>query len=95
MMIGKKKRKTFLIEKYIWYNNRNLISEKEFSKTNFEGLQEALLYVKNNLIDSDSNIYLTVDSLTEIYNIIIGSNDINLRKVKVKSHGFGSWIFIK
>ena len=31
-------------------------------------------YTENNLIDSDGNMYLTVDSLIEINNIITGSN---------------------
>ena len=31
-------------------------------------------YIENNLIDSDGNMYLTVDSLIEIYGIITGSS---------------------
>ena len=33
-------------------------------------------------------MYLTVDSLVEINNIISGSNNITLRKVNVKPYGF-------
>ena len=33
-------------------------------------------------------MYLTVDSLININNVINGSNNINLRKVNVKSYGF-------
>ena len=40
------------------------------------------------MIDSDGNMYLTVDSLIEISNIIIGSNNITLRKGNVKPYGF-------
>ena len=43
-----------------------LISEKEFTETNNKRLLEALVYIKNNLIDSDGGIYLTVDSFIEI-----------------------------
>ena len=57
------------------------ISEKELRK-----IKKALDYRKNNLIDSDGNVYLTVDSLIEINNIITGSNDIALRKVNVKPY---------
>ena len=32
-----------------------LISEKEFTYTNYERLKKAMVYVKNNLIDSDGN----------------------------------------
>ena len=43
---------------------------------------------ENNLIDSDNNIYLTVDSLIEITNITTASNNITLRKVNVKPYRF-------
>ena len=33
-------------------------------------------------------MYLTVDSLIEIHNRITGSNNITLRKVKIKPYGF-------
>ena len=33
-------------------------------------------------------MYLTVDSLTDINNIITGSNNITLRKVNAKSYGY-------
>ena len=55
---------------------------------NFEKSKKGLLYIKNNLIDSNNNMYLTVDSLININNVITGSNNINLRKVNVKSYGF-------
>ena len=54
---------------------------------NFEKSKKGLTYIKNNLIDSN-NMYLTVDSLININNVITGSNNINLRKVNVKSYGF-------
>ena len=64
-----------------------LISEKEFNETNYKRLQKAFVYIENNLIVSDGGMYLTVDSLIEINNIIIGSNNITLRKVNAKSYG--------
>ena len=42
------------------------ISVKEFTETNYERLEKALVYIKNNLIGSDGSMYLTVDCLTEI-----------------------------
>ena len=36
-----------------------LISEKDFTETNYKKLQKALVYVKNNLIDSDGGMHLT------------------------------------
>ena len=38
-----------------------LILEKEFTETSYERLKKALVYIKNNFIDSDGNMYLTVD----------------------------------
>ena len=61
-----------------------LISKKEFTKK----LQKALVYIENNLIDSDGGMYLTVDSLIKINKLIIGSNNITLRKVNVNPYGF-------
>ena len=63
MMIWKQKSKTLIIDKYVWYNKKKLIPEKEFTKTNYQRLQKALVYIQSNLIDSDGNMYLTVESL--------------------------------
>ena len=38
-------------------------SEKELSEIKFERLKNALVYIKNNLIDFDTKMYLTFDSL--------------------------------
>ena len=65
-----------------------LISEKEFTETNYKRLQKALVCIENNLIGSDGGMYLTVDTLIEINNIIAGSNNITLRKVNIKPCGF-------
>ena len=65
-----------------------LISEKEFIETNYKRLQKALVYIENNLIDSDGGMYLTGDSLIEVNNIITGSDNISLRKVNVKPYRF-------
>ena len=47
-----------------------------------------MVYIENNLIDSDGGPYLSVDSLIEIKDIINGSNNITLKKLSVKAHGF-------
>ena len=53
-----------------------LISEKEMTDTYYERLKKALSYIENTLIDSDGNMFLTVESLMKENNIIAGSNDI-------------------
>ena len=40
------------------------------------------------MTDSDSNVYLTVDSMIETNNIITCSNNITLRRVNVKPYEF-------
>ena len=65
-----------------------LISEKKLAETNYKRLQKVLIYIESNLIASGGSMYLTVDSLIKINNIITGSNNNTLRKVNVKSHGF-------
>ena len=52
-----------------------LIFEKELSDIDFERVKNALVYIKNNLIDSDENIYVTVESLIDVNNTITGSNN--------------------
>ena len=65
-----------------------LVSEKEFNDINFERLKKELAYTKNNSTDSDNSMYLTVNSLTDINNIITGLNNITLIKVNVKPYGY-------
>ena len=62
-----------------------LISEKGLTNTNYE---RSMSYGENNLIDSDGNMYLTVDSLIEIKDITTGSNNVILRKINGKPCGF-------
>ena len=42
-----------------------LISEKEFTETNYKRLKQALVYIEKK-IDSDGGMSLTIDSLIEI-----------------------------
>ena len=65
-----------------------LVLEKELSDSKFKRLEKALVYIKTNLTYSDDNMYLTVDSLIDTNNTITCSNNITLRKVNVKSHGY-------
>ena len=56
------------------------MNTKGLSDINFERLRNTLVYIKNNLIDSDDKMYLSVDSLIDINNIITGLNNITLKK---------------
>ena len=55
-----------------------LVSEKEFTETNYERFEKYLVYIENNLIDSDGVMYEIVDSLIEINNVITSWNNITL-----------------
>ena len=58
-MIWRKKLKITIINKEFDI----LISKKEFTEAIYKRLEKALDYIKNNSIDSDGGIYLTLDSL--------------------------------
>lgn len=47
-----------------------------------------MVFIKSNLIDSDGDIYLKVDFLIEMNNIITGPNSITLRKINAEPYGF-------
>ena len=72
-----------------------MVSEKELSDINFKRLEKALVYIKNNLFDSDNNMYLTVDSLIDINNRITSSNNITLRKFNVEPYGCDKCMWTK
>ena len=65
-----------------------LVSEKELSDINFERLRKALTHIKNNLFDSDNNMYLAFNLLIDINNMITGSNSITQRKVNNKLYRY-------
>ena len=54
---------------------------------NFGSVNKALIHVTNNLIDSDNNMCLPVDSYTDINNIITGWHNITLKSVSDRSYG--------
>ena len=63
---------------------RILIEEKELSLLNFKRLTQALTYKNTELVTSDGDLLLTVDSLIILNNIITGSNNLSLRSVNVR-----------
>ena len=62
---------------------KTLISKKEFAS-----LKKLMIYTENNLINSDGNIYLTVDSLIKLNHVITGSNKFTLGKVRLNAYEF-------
>ena len=87
-MTQKEHTKILIIDKDVWYNKWNINLRRSLPIL-ISQEYEKQWFVKNNLIDSDGNMYLTFDSLININNNYIpSSNNINLRKVNIKPYGF-------
>ena len=61
-----------------------LIEEKELTLLNLKRLADALHYKNTELVTSDGDLLLTVDSLITLNNIITGSKNLSLRSVNVR-----------
>ena len=61
-----------------------LKEEHEFNAQNLLRMKHAHEFKVRELIDKDGSLFLTVDSLITINNIITGSNNLHLRCVNVK-----------
>ena len=61
-----------------------LIDEKELTVTNLERLIQGRIYKDTELITTDNNLLLTVDSLITLNNIVTGSHNLSLRSVNVR-----------
>ena len=80
------------IHKYFQRSNsvltKMLVSEKELNDNNFERLKKSIDIHKKNIFDSNNNMYLTVNLLIDISNIITVLNNITLRKGIAKPYGY-------
>ena len=65
-----------------------LNKEKEYSPNNLFRLKTALEYKRTNLTDRYGKLYLTVDSLIRINNLITKSTNVRLRTVNVRPKGY-------
>ena len=61
-----------------------LIDEKELTATNLERLIHARIYKDTELLTTENDLLLTVDSLITLSNIITGSHNLSLRLVNVR-----------
>ena len=61
-----------------------LIEEGEFNEVNLRRLTPAYIFKKTFLTTSNNNLYLTLDSLIEINNIILNKHTQKLRQTQVK-----------
>ena len=65
-----------------------LNEEKEVNKNNFLRMVKAYEYIQRELLTTDGDLFLTVDSLITLNNIITNSNNISLRQINVKPAGY-------
>ena len=83
-------------------DERNLLKilneENEYSYNNLYRLKCALEYKRECLTDKNGKLYLTLDSLIRINNLITKSFNNKLRTVNVKPRGYEKqymWTFIR
>ena len=65
-----------------------LIKKGEYSDLNYYFIQTTLKYKNTYLTNKNSDLFLTVDSLITLNNIITGSWHIGLRDINVKPGGY-------
>ena len=65
-----------------------LLKEAKYSEPNYFFMQTALKYKNTYMTDKHDNLFLTVDSLIALNNIITGSQYIGLKYVNVKLAGY-------
>ena len=65
-----------------------LNEEKEMNEVNFSRMVKAYKYIQRELLTTDGDLFLTVDSLITLNNLITNSNSILLRQTNVKPAGY-------
>ena len=65
-----------------------LLEEDEFNHSNYLLMKPALEYKNTYLTDKNGDLFLTVDSLITLNNIITDSRNITLRDINVKPDGY-------
>ena len=65
-----------------------LIEENKFNDVNYYYIQLALKYENKYLLNKHGDLFLMVDSLIHLNNIITGSNNTGLRNVNVRPAGY-------
>ena len=65
-----------------------LNEEEEINQDNIFRMIKAYKYIQSELLTIDGDLFLTVDSLITLNNIITNSNNITLRQINVKPAGY-------
>ena len=72
-----------LLEEGELYNSNGTIKNQNISR-----LLQAAIFIKNHLLTKDGDLFLTVDSLISINNIITKSSNLKLRQCEVMPAGY-------
>ena len=72
-----------LLEEGELYNSNGTIKNQNMSR-----LLQAAIFIKNHLLTKDGDLFLTVDSLISINNIITKSSNLTLRQCEVMPAGY-------
>ena len=72
-----------LLEERELYNSNGTIKNQNINR-----LMQAAIFVKSHLLTKNGDLFLTVDSLISINNIITNSDNQTLRKCEVKPAGY-------
>ena len=80
-ILAKTRRETDALQKI-------LIEEGEYSDKNYYFMQTTLKYKNTYLTYKNGNLFLTLDSLIKLNNIITGSQHIGFRDINVKPTGY-------
>ena len=65
-----------------------LNEENEQSQVNMKLLKKAFIFKKNYLLTENNDLFLTLDSLIEVNNIVLNKNNTSLRGCQVRPAGF-------
>ena len=65
-----------------------LNEENEQSQVNMKLLKKAFIFKKNYLLTENNDLFLTLDSLIEVNNIVLNKNNTSLRRCQVRPAGF-------
>ena len=70
-----------------------LKEENEYNDLNYFNMKTALDYKEKYLQNKGGDMFLTVDFLVEVNNLILGKNNTKLRKLSVKPAGYATNLY--
>ena len=88
---SEKTQKSYSIFKILEEEGKLMTYDELLNLDNIIYMRKAQDFIKENLISKDGDLFLTVDSLITLNNMITGSNNLNLRTCEVKPAGYDKY----